>query len=182
MNRADVLPDVLRQGLITVFCGSAVGFTSAKVGAYYARTGNRFWHILQEAGFTDRRLSPEEYPQVLGYDLGLTDLAKREYGNDSDLSRNAYRPSALREKIERFRPRFLAFTAKTPARAFFRDQFGATLPTGPEGYGLQPQVVGETRLWVLPSTSGRAQTFWDPKPWHALAKLHRAERHQVPAP
>lgn len=180
MNRADVLPDVLRPSLITVFCGSAVGFTSAKVRAYYARAGNRFWHILHEAGFTDRCLSPGEYPQVLSYGLGLTDLAKREFGNDSDLSRNAYRPDALREKLERFRPRFLAFTAKTPARAFLRDVFGATLPTGPEGYGSQPQVVGETRLWVLPSTSGRAQTFWDPKPWHTLAELHRAERERVP--
>ena len=176
MNRPDVLPDVLRTGLVTVFCGSAVGFTSARVGAYYARGGNRFWTVLHEAGFTDRRLEPKEYRLVAGYGLGLTDLAKHEFGNDSDLSAEAYQSGALREKIERYRPRVLAFTAKAPARAFLRAQFGARLATGPGGYGLQPQRIGGTRLWVLPSTSGRAQTFWRPQPWHELARFHRAER------
>lgn len=176
MNRPYVLPDVLRTGLITVFCGSAVGFTSARVGAYYARSGNRFWAVLHEAGFTDRRLDPEEYRLVSGYGLGLTDLAKHEFGNDSDLSPEAYQSDALRKKVERYQPRVLAFTAKTPARAFLREQFDVRLATGPEGYGLQPQRIGGTRLWVLPSTSGRAQTFWQPRPWHQLARFHRAER------
>ena len=178
MNPAYVLPDVLRTGLVTVFCGSAVGFTSARVGAYYARGGNRFWAVLHEAGFTDRQLRPDEYPLVSGYGLGLTDLAKYEFGNDADLSTEAYQSNALRKKIERYRPRFLAFTAKAPARVFLREQFGVALAAGPDGYGLQPHAIAGTRLWVLPSTSGRAKTFWQPQPWQELAARHRAERER----
>ena len=36
-----VLPDVLAPGLRIVFCGTAVGVTSAQLGAYYARPGNK---------------------------------------------------------------------------------------------------------------------------------------------
>ena len=178
MNDAYVLPDVLRTGLVTVFCGSAVGFTSARVGAYYAQGGNQFWAVLHEAGFTDRRLRPDEYPLVSDYGLGLTDLAKYEFGNDADLSTEAYQSNALRKKIERYRPCFLAFTAKAPARVFLREQFGINLAAGPEGYGPQPHGIAGTRLWVLPSTSGRAKTFWRPQPWHALAAHHRVERER----
>ncbi len=176
MSSDPILPDVLERGLITVFCGSAVGHTSARLGAYYARSGNRFWTILHEAGFTDRKLRPEEYRRVLHYGLGLTDLAKHEFGNDSDLSARAYGVQALREKVERYRPHVLAFTAKTPARVFLGEQFGVALASGPDGYGPQPQRVGGARLWVLPSTSGRAQRFWKQEPWHQLARLHRAAR------
>ena len=41
-----VLPDVLEPGLTVVFCGTAVGATSAQVRAYYAGRGNRFWEVL----------------------------------------------------------------------------------------------------------------------------------------
>ncbi len=39
----DILPDVLAPGLALVVCGSAAGTVSARVGAYYAGPGNRFW-------------------------------------------------------------------------------------------------------------------------------------------
>src|SRR5438105_2649456 len=45
-----ILTDVLREGLRVVFCGTAVGPTSARVGAYYARPGNQFWSVLYEIG------------------------------------------------------------------------------------------------------------------------------------
>jgi len=37
-----ILPDVLKLDLKVVFCGAAVGSTSARVGAYYA--GRDAWH------------------------------------------------------------------------------------------------------------------------------------------
>ncbi len=173
MTPADILPDVLEPGLVTVFCGSAVGAASRKAGAYYAGPGNRFWKILNEAGFTDRRLRPPDYPSLPGYGIGLTDLAKSEFGNDADLSPDAYRTDVLLEKIQRYQPRILAFTAKTPARSFLRERFGATLATGEAGLGLHAQTVGKTRIWVLPSTSGKATSHWRTEPWHALFRLHQ---------
>ena len=49
-----VLPDVLERGLKVVFCGTALGPTSAQVGAYYAGPGNQFWDVL----FSVRRDTP----------------------------------------------------------------------------------------------------------------------------
>ena len=167
----DVLPDVLAHGLTTVFCGSAAGRTSARVGAYYAGPGNRFWQTLRETGFTDRRLAPSKFRELPRYGLGLTDLAKRESGMDAALSPGAWDADALLRKIETFRPRFLAFTGKRPARQFLRDRFGANVAD----YGLQARTVGETRIYVLPSPSGAARRWWTIEPWLELAGFHREE-------
>ena len=38
-------------------------------------------------------------------------------------------------------------------------------------YGLQPDAIGATRLFVLPSPSGAARRYWSVQPWHALARM-----------
>ena len=167
----DILPDVLAHGLTTVFCGSAAGPASARAGAYYAGPGNRFWQTLHETGFTDRRLAPSEFRKILRHGLGLTDLAKREFGVDAALPLDAWDTETLLRKIETFRPRILAFTGKRPARLFLRERFGADVAD----YGLQVQTVGETRLYVLPSPSGAARRWWTITPWRTLAGLHLEE-------
>ncbi len=169
-----VLPDIFEPGLVTVFCGSAASPTSAAVGAYYARPGNRFWPTLHEAGFTDRRLDPQEFRAVTSFGIGLTDLAKHEAGIDAALSSDAYDAGALLEKIEKHRPRHLAFTGKRPAGLFLLQIFGAGLTD----YGPQDARIGETRIFVLPSPSGLATRWWSIEPWRKLADLHRKERER----
>ena len=66
---AHVLPDLLAPGLVTVFCGSAVGAASARIGAPYAGPGNKFWPMLAETGLTPRRFAPGEFRALI--DLGL---------------------------------------------------------------------------------------------------------------
>ncbi|MCY4040127.1 MAG: mismatch-specific DNA-glycosylase, partial [Gammaproteobacteria bacterium] len=117
MTRAHVLPDVLQAGLTTVICGSAPGKASARQGAYYAHPGNRFWRSLFEAGFTDRQLSPEEYPSLPDFGVGLTDLAKHEFGNDDELSAAAYDVEGLAKRVCAVKPKLLAFNGKRPASA-----------------------------------------------------------------
>ena len=163
-----VLPDVLQRGLVTVFCGSAASPTSARLGAYYARPGNRFWPALHQAGFTERELAPAEFPRLPEYGIGLTDLAKHEWGVDTALSSDAYDADALHEKILRFAPKLLAFTGKRPAGLFLLQKFGAGLGD----YGEQEPVVGDTRIFVLPSPSGAARRWWSLEPWTRLAQLH----------
>ena len=158
----DILPDVLRPGLTVVFCGSAAGHVSARRGAYYAGPGNLFWPTLATVGLTPRRLAPEEFPALPSFGLGLTDLCKRASGGDGDLPSDADDPDALRAKILRFRPRILAFVGKRPARV--------VLGRTPK-YGLQPERIGETTLYVLPSPSGAARRYWDEKWWRELARL-----------
>jgi TDG/mug DNA glycosylase family protein len=160
-----VLPDVLQPGLALVFCGTAAGKRSAAEHAYYAHPGNLFWRALFEAGLTPRQLAPPEFPQLPHYGIGLTDLAKRHSGNDSELPHDAFDVPALIAKIERHQPRLLAFTSKNAARA----ALGHAVV-----YGLQHETIGNARLFVLPSPSGQARGHWDLKPWVALGELFRA--------
>jgi len=173
-ENAPVLPDVLADDLDVVFCGSAVGAASAKRRAYYAGPGNKFWPTLAEIGLTDRPLRPEEYPLVLTYGVGLTDMNKTEAGGDSDLTSAADDPAGLRAKIERYRPRALAFNGLRAGRAFL----------GPRAaIGRQRERIGETAIYVLPSTSGMASGAWDPEPWQAMAShLRQARRFRRDEP
>jgi hypothetical protein len=75
-----VLPDLLAPGLVTVFCGSAVGAASARIGAPYAGPGTKFWPMLAETGPTPRRFAPQEWRKLaaLGVDLALMNTVRTE--------------------------------------------------------------------------------------------------------
>jgi TDG/mug DNA glycosylase family protein len=163
-TEAHILPDVLQPGLALVFCGTAAGKRSAADHAYYAHPGNLFWRALFEAGLTPRLLAPAEFPQLPGYGIGLTDLAKRHSGNDNELPRDAFDVPALIAKIERHAPRLLAFTSKNAAR---------TVLGRAVHYGLQAEVIGSTQLFVLPSPSGQARGHWVLAPWLMLSERVR---------
>jgi double-stranded uracil-DNA glycosylase len=155
-----ILPDVLRPGLRLIFCGTAAGKRSAQEGAYYAHPGNMFWRALFQAGLTPRLLTPQEFPLLPGFGIGLTDLAKRHVGNDDELPRDAFDVPGLLAKVETYAPTMLAFTSKHAARAVL----GAGV-----GYGLQHRAFGSTKVFVLPSPSGQARGHWDVAHWLALA-------------
>lgn len=160
-----ILPDLLRPGLALVFCGTAAGRRSAELGAYYAHPGNLFWRTLHAVALTPRLFAPADFEQLAPLGIGLTDLAKHHMGNDDELPRDAFDVAALRERIERHAPRLLAFTSKAAARAVL----------GPRaGYGLQPERIGATQLFVLPSPSGQARGHWDITHWQALASWSKA--------
>ncbi|MBI5669439.1 MAG: mismatch-specific DNA-glycosylase [Chloroflexi bacterium] len=159
-----ILPDVLETGLRVVFCGTAAGPRSAQKIAYYAGPGNLFWETLYRVGLTPYRLQPEQYREVTRYGIGLTNIAQYVIGLDKDLSKADFDPEALRQKMLIYQPRVLAFNGKKAAAVLL----GRGTQTVP--YGLQPETIGETRLWVLPSTSGAARGFWDESWWRALAE------------
>jgi TDG/mug DNA glycosylase family protein len=157
---SSVLPDVLHPGLRLVFCGSAVGKRSAQEGAYYAHPGNMFWRALFQAGLTPRLLTPQEFPLLPEFGIGLTDLAKRHVGNDDELPKDAFDVPGLLHKIHAHAPGMLAFTSKHAARAVL----GADIV-----YGLQDRAFGSTKVFVLPSPSGQARGHWDVTHWVTLA-------------
>lgn len=160
-----VLPDLLRPGLRLVFCGTAPSRKSAQLQAYYAHPGNLFWPTLYQAGFIPEPLQAAEYPRLLDYHIGLTDMNKTQSGVDADLDRAAFDPEGLRVKLERFQPQWLAFTSKNAATAYF----GRTRLD----YGAQAEPIAATRVWILPSTSGNARPHW-PKlrqHWFELAAM-----------
>jgi TDG/mug DNA glycosylase family protein len=164
----DVLPDVLRPGLRAVLCGTAVGTASARAGAYYAHKQNKFWHILHETGLTPELLSPHQYRELLHDGIGLTDFVKTHSGMDHQIPLTklaADSRTRLRTTILKFRPSFLAFTSKAGGQRFLG---------GVRDYGEQTERIGDTRVWILPSTSGAANGSWRPEVWHGFADAVRA--------
>jgi TDG/mug DNA glycosylase family protein len=162
-NTAPLLPDMLERELVLVFCGTAAGTVSAIRGHYYAHPQNKFWSALHNAGLTPRKLDPSEFRTLLDWRIGLTDIAKTVSGMDKELppqslGRDAC--AALRERITEFQPGILAFTSLTAGRRFL----GAHA-----GFGEQPEKIGATRIWVLPSPSPAAHWNWDEKWWKRLA-------------
>lgn len=167
------VPDLLAPGLKLVFCGTALGRVSAERRAYYAHPGNLFWKTLHNAGLTPERLAPQDYPRLLDFGIGLTDLCKSHYGNDADLPSGAFDSAALRAKLDRYKPGALAFTSKTGAAAFLGR------PTGRIAPGRQAECHGTTQVWVLPSPSGQARIFWDDAAWRELAQSLEASISQA---
>jgi TDG/mug DNA glycosylase family protein len=154
-----LIEDVLQPNLRVVFCGTALGNASAKAKAYYAHPRNVFWDTLHEFGFTraDGPLLPHEYGRVLEFGIGLTDLCKVAFGNDADLPLAAFDIQALRQKIEQYRPLFLAFTSKHAGRAFCGSK--AEL-------GWQQPLGSGTKVYILPSTSPNARWQWREQKHH----------------
>ena len=143
---ASAVPDVLAPDLRVVFCGINPGFVAAAAGAHFANPRNDFWRLLHEAGFTPRQLAPQEQFEVLTFGIGLTNAASRTTRGSSDLRRRDFLGSAerLNSLVEELRPRWLAFVGKEAYRGTFGER--------PE-LGEQARRLGETRLFVLPSTS-----------------------------
>lgn len=158
-----ILPDVLAPGLRVVFCGTAPGTRSALEGAYYAHPGNYFWRTLFEVGLTPCQLSPQAFREVLQFGIGLTDVAKHAFGSDADLPLDAFDARSLRHKLARHKPRIVAFTSKNAARAALGP------PSNAFRYGPQELIVGQSRVFVLPSPSGQARGFWNIETWRELA-------------
>ena len=163
-----ILPDILATNLNIVFCGSAVGDKSAIAEAYYAGPGNKFYPILYKTALTPIQLQPSDYPKLLNYSIGLTDMVKLRSGNDNVLSGSDFDIQGFKEKITKYSPKFICFNGKASAAAFL---FNSHKKTAFVDFGLQKQKIGNTKLFVAPSTSGSANGFWDESYWFELKQL-----------
>jgi len=149
------VPDVLAPGVRVVFCGINPGRASAAAGAHFANPRNDFWRLLRATGFTSRLLEPAEQFELLSLGIGLTNAARRTTRGSSDLRRSDFAGADERlEEIARtLRPSVIAFVGKAAYQGVFRER--------PE-HGLQERRLGETAIFVLPSTSpANAAVPWD---------------------
>lgn len=166
--RGKRVPDLIAPGLKVLFVGINPGLYSAAVRHHFARPGNRFWPALHQAGFTPRQLSPFEEAELLSWGYGITNLVNHGTATADELSADDYAAGAkaLRRKVLRYRPRHVAFLGVGAFRqAFHRPR--ATL-------GLQPQTIGDSRLWVLPNPSGLNANYQLPRLVELFGQLKRA--------
>lgn len=166
-RRAHILPDRLAPDLRVWFVGTAAGPRSAAVGAYYAHPGNRFWRALYEAGITPRLFNPHDYPELLDLGVGLTDFCKTGWGVDADIAKAHFDTAGFRRKVSRFRPQALAFTSKTAAGLWL------SRTTGRIELGRQSDAE-DPAVFVLPSPSGLATSYWSIEPWREVGDWLRA--------
>jgi double-stranded uracil-DNA glycosylase len=143
---ASAVPDVLAPGLEAVFCGINPGRVSAAAAAHFANPRNDFWRLLHDAGFTPRQLAPTKQHDLPRFGYGLTNAALRTTPASGDLRKPDFAGSAGRlERIAaELKPRAIAFVGKEAYRGPFGER--------PE-HGLQARRLGDTFLFVLPSTS-----------------------------
>jgi len=149
------VPDVLAPDLRIVFVGINPGRVSAAARAHFANPRNDFWRLLHAAQLTSRLYEPAEQFSLLAEGIGVTNAAYRTTPGSGDLRRADFGGSA--ERLERMarelRPGWLAFVGKEG----YRGAFGAR----PE-LGVQDRTLGDTNLFVLPSTSpANAAVPWD---------------------
>ena len=164
------MPDVLAPDLDVVFCGINPGRVSAAAEAHFANPRNDFWRLLHEAGFTPRLVDPSEQFEVLRYGIGLTNAAPRTTPGSGDLRAGDFAGSA--DRLEglclELRPRAVGFVGKEAYRGPFRER--------PE-HGLQERRLGDTMLFVLPSTSPANAAV----PYAERLRWFRALRKLVPS-
>lgn len=140
------VPDILAPGLRAIFCGINPGFRSAAAGCHFANPRNDFWRLLADAGLTPRLLEPSEQWSMLDYGYGLTNAARRTTKGSGDLRRADFAGAAdrLGRIAQELGPGLVAFVGKAAYEGAFRER-----PV----LGHQERLLGETPLFVLPSTS-----------------------------
>jgi mismatch-specific thymine-DNA glycosylase len=150
--RQDV-PDYLRPGLKLVLVGINPGLRSGASGHHYAYPGNHFWPLLYQSGLLPEPLTFALDARVLEFDIGLTNLCDRTSREASELTREELAEGAanLRRKLLAYRPAIACFNGMGIYEAF----------AGRKGVkpGLQADTLGETRLFVVPSSSGRTAAY-----------------------
>jgi TDG/mug DNA glycosylase family protein len=154
------LPDYLRRGLDLVFVGINPGLYSVQQGHYFARSTSRFWPALSASELGKRvrlalridRLGPEHDRELLRFGIGLTDLVKRPSANAAALNATDFVKWAplLLKKLRRYSPRVACFHGLTAYRPFLAQALKCDRRPV---LGPQPEVVGKTRIYVVPNPS-----------------------------
>ena len=136
-----------------VFCGINPGRVSDAARAHFANPRNDFWRLLHAAGFTSRLYEPAEQFELLKEGIGATNAAARTTPGSGDLRKADFDRARIERVARDFQPAWIAFVGKEAYRGLFGER--------PE-LGVQARTLGETRLFVLPSTSpANAAVPWD---------------------
>ncbi len=140
------LPDHVGPDMGLLCCGINPSLHAAEAGVGYVTASNRFWPALNLAGLSDVDRDPRRLLREHG--IGMTDLVKRPTSKASELRRHEYDASLdrLRRLCSWLRPRSLVVVGIGPWRLASGDRRAQI--------GWQPEPVGPTPIYVMPSTSG----------------------------
>ena len=178
-----MLQEILAKNLRVVFVGTAVSEVSDGLGFYYLGPNNQFWRLLEYSGITPTFIvSPQERKiladakkdgvlneiyrklffekkesALLKHRIGLTDLSRRRaVSNDDDPAAGPTIDDIQKfvRKVEKYRPKIIAFVTRVE---LFEKCFKPSHPTANRQRGKQNFLIGDSEVWLLGSTSGRAK-------------------------
>ena len=175
MADREPLAPILGPDLLVLFVGINPSLRSAEVGHHFARPGNRFYPALHAAGFTPRRLRPEQDGELPRYGVGSTNLVARATRAADELSREELRAgaAALEGTVREVAPRLVAVLGLTAYRTAF-ERPRAT-------WGRQPETIGGRPVWILPNPSG-LNAHYKPADFARLFAELRTRAEATPRP
>ncbi|KAH0564539.1 hypothetical protein KQX54_012665 [Cotesia glomerata] len=156
MKKSKTLSDYLQPDLDVVFVGINPSLTAAYKGRYYAGPGNHFYKLLHASELVPKFVSFEEDNKLLEYNIGLTNIVDRATRSSADLNAKEIKLGCdiVNEKLKKFKPKLAVFNGKCIYQ-IFAQQFGKTK----FNFGLQNEKIGDTALWVVPSSSARCSNY-----------------------
>jgi TDG/mug DNA glycosylase family protein len=143
--------DVLAPDLDVVFVGYNPSRLAWHTGFHYANPGNRFYHLLHDAGLTPRRFAPAECRALIELGIGLADVLHTWSPRADDFPPAAYRAAlpGFRRRLVRARPRAVMLNGIGIYRLLFE--------RAPPRLGRDPEArLGDAAVFVAPSSSGLA--------------------------
>jgi len=149
-----LVDDLVCDPVHILFVGINPGLWTAAANAHFARRGNRFWPALFTAGITPYEIDasdgmkPEDLAILADLGIAITNVVPTASARADELTKAQLLAGglALEAKVRGIRPRVVAGLGLTAYRAAFDRPKAAA--------GKQPDLMGDTELWVLPNPSG----------------------------
>jgi len=143
--------DVLVPGLDVVFVGYNPSRLAWRTGHHYANPGNRFYHLLHDAGLTPRRFAPAECRELIELGIGLADVLHEWSPRADDFPPTTYRAAlpGFRRRLARAAPRAVMLNGIGIYRLVFNR------PPPRLGHDPDAHLAGAA-VFVAPSSSGLA--------------------------
>jgi len=125
------------------------GLRSGATGHHFAGRGNPFWRLVHAAGLVPELLTPQEDERLAEFGVALTNISPRVTRTAAELTTAelAAGRRVLAGKIEKMRPRVVAFVGLSVYQAFF-----GLKKSG--GAGPKPERIAGARVFVVPNPSG----------------------------
>ncbi|HEY6192116.1 MAG TPA: hypothetical protein VI215_07300 [Bacteroidota bacterium] len=178
-----MLPEILARNLRVVFVGTIISELSDELGFYHLGANDRFWELLEYAGFTPSAVIPPSERKILldvnqsgalneiykkfffekkesallKQRVGLTVLNRRRVaGREDDPGAEPTIDDVKKfvQKMEKFKPMIIAFVSREES---FSRSWNPLYPSASRQKGKQDFSIGASEIWLLGSTIARGK-------------------------
>jgi TDG/mug DNA glycosylase family protein len=130
------------------------GLRSWALGHHFAGNGNPFWRLLHAARLVPELIEFADAARLTSYGIGLTNLCPRQTRTAAELGAAEIERGrrVLTTKIRRWKPAVVAFVGVSLYQTFFKHASSG-------GPGEKPDLIGASRVFVVPNPSGLNASF-----------------------